>query len=293
MTTLKFWGVRGSIPTPGPDTVRYGGNTACIELRHGNKLVILDGGSGLRALGNELIKSNSSINANIFISHMHWDHIQGIPFFTPAYIPGNHFVLYGAEDSDKSLADIISGQMDPTYFPIELSEMGAKLEFQRLYEGNYTIDGIKIQTIYVNHPGNALGYKFTFGPNKIVYISDNEPLPEFSHNESTDQDADSFIADDGKDKLIKFIKNASILIHDAQYTPDEYSKHMTWGHSPYDYTVKLAIEAGVKKLILFHHDPLHNDDFIDDMLMNAKKLASELKADIEISAAREGMTVSC
>ncbi len=293
MTSLKFWGVRGSIPTPGPDTVRYGGNTACIELRHKDKLVILDGGSGLRALGNELMKSKSSITANIFISHMHWDHIQGIPFFTPAYIPGNHFVFYGAEDSDKSLADIIAGQMDPTYFPIELSDMGAKLEFQRLYEGDYTIDGIKIQTIYVNHPGNALGYKFTLGTKKIVYISDNEPLPEANNNELTALEPGSFITDDGKNKLIKFIKDASILIHDAQYTPEEYSKHVTWGHSPYDYTVKLAIEAGVKKLILFHHDPQHNDDFIDNMLMNAQKLALELKGDIEILAAREGLSVTC
>jgi phosphoribosyl 1,2-cyclic phosphodiesterase len=293
MSKIKFWGVRGSIPTPGPTTVRYGGNTACVELRHEDKLFILDAGSGIRLFGVELLKKKTPIKASIFISHMHWDHIQGIPFFTPAFIPGNMFTIYGAEEVDKELETIIAGQMDPTYFPVELEEMNAKIEFKRLYEGSYEIDGIRVDTLYINHPGNALGYKFHLDDKNVVYISDNEPFAGASYSGSYDKEysEDILIGENSSEKLIDFIKGASLLIHDAQYTPEEYKSHVTWGHSPYDYTVNLGLQAKVNRLALFHHDPLHNDDFIDSMLEEARKLARRAKSNMEITAAQEGMVI--
>ncbi len=286
MTTLKFWGVRGSIPTPGPDTLRYGGNTSCLELRNGKHFFILDAGSGIRGLGNKLLQVKSSIEAHIFISHTHWDHIQGIPFFTPAFLPGNKFTFYGARDAASDLRNLISGQMDPAYFPIEMEDMSAELEFQPLPEGRFEVDGIRVETIYVNHPGNAMGYKFLLEDTVLVYISDNEPFAAAPPEEN-----DEYIGEDGNEKLIEFIKGADILIHDAQYTPDEYENHITWGHSPYDYTVNLAIQANAKKLILFHHDPLHNDDKIDEILAKARDLAALSSNGLEIAAASEGLAI--
>jgi phosphoribosyl 1,2-cyclic phosphodiesterase len=292
MATLKFWGVRGSIPTPGPTTVRYGGNTSCCELRFDDKLFVMDAGSGLRVLGNELLKSKPPVSAKIFISHMHWDHIQGIPFFTPAFIPGNNFTFYGAKDAEKDLNSIIADQMDPTYFPIELKDMGSKLEFQQLAEGLYTIDNTKVETIYVNHPGNALGYKFFIEQKSLVYISDNEPFTGTFTEDEDKQDAETIVlGEDGNQKLIKFIDKADILIHDAQYTLDEYKKKITWGHSPIEYTVDIAIQAGVKHLILFHHDPMHDDNMIDQMLNEARNFASGKQTGIKITAAVEGEAI--
>ena len=288
MATLKFWGVRGSIPTPGPETVRYGGNTSCSELRHKDKLFILDAGSGLRVFGNELLKAGSPVKASIFISHMHWDHIQGIPFFTPAFIPGNHFTFYGSEPAGKDLLTIIADQMDPTYFPIEMKEMGSSMDFKPLFEGKYEIDDTQIETIYVNHPGNALGYKFHLNKKNLVYISDNEPFLKADKGNDPDQ---IMLGEDGNQKLINFIANVDVLVHDAQYTQDEYEKKITWGHSPVEYTVDIAIKAGVKKLVLFHHDPLHNDDMIDQMLKLARNHAKKNSSSMEILAAREGLTI--
>ena len=288
MATLKFWGVRGSIPTPGPTTIRYGGNTSCSELRHNGKLFILDAGSGLRVLGNELLKTGSPITASIFISHMHWDHIQGIPFFTPAFIPNNNFTFYGSEPAGKDLPTIIADQMDPTYFPIEMKEMGSSMNFKPLFEDKYEIEGIQVETIYVNHPGNALGYKFHLNNKKLVYISDNEPFLNVENMNKSDQ---VLLGEDSNQKLINFITNVDVLVHDAQYTQDEYEKKITWGHSPVEYTVDIAIKAGVKKLVLFHHDPLHDDDMIDQMLKLAWDHASKSGNSMEILAAREGLTI--
>jgi len=293
MATLKFWGVRGSIPTPGPQTVRYGGNTSCAELRHDGKLFILDAGSGIRLLGNELLKSGTPTKAGIFISHMHWDHIQGIPFFTPAFLPQNHFTFYGAQDSEKNLLKIISDQMDPTYFPIELKDMAARLEFKTLFEGSYSIDGIQIQTMYVNHPGNALGYKFFLDGNSLVYISDNEPFTQgTAEDQQQPQDTDDImLGEDGNQKLISFLSGTHTLVHDAQYTSDEYAKKMTWGHSPINYTVEIALQSGIQRLILFHHDPMHDDDTVDQMLQTARALVAESGKPLEVLAAMEGMEV--
>jgi len=294
MAYLKFWGVRGSIPTPGPDTTRYGGNTPCVELRCSEDVFfILDAGSGLRALGQHLLKLGKPVKASIFISHMHWDHIQGVPFFTPAYIPGNKFSFYSVMDGEKNIGDVLSDQMNPVNFPVDINEMNAEFDFNVLYEGKYEIEGIKIETFYLNHPGNALGYKFFVNGKSIVYVSDNEPYavrPELK-SETDNPDELLFLEDNNK-RLIKWIAGADYLIHDAQYTPEEYKTKYQWGHSPYDYTVKVALQSKTKNLILYHHDPVHNDDFIDSMVDASKKLSWQSGGDMNILAAKEGLEIS-
>ena len=284
MTRLKFWGVRGSIPSPGPSTLRYGGNTSCLEVRNEDRFFIFDAGSGIRELGNSLLNSGQNIKGHIFISHLHWDHIQGIPFFTPAYIPGNEFTFYSAKDVNSGLKELISSQMDSVYFPVEMDDMCAELQFHALQEGRFEVDNIPVETIFVNHPGNALGYKLYLDDTILVYISDNEPFES-----APAENADDYIGEDGNEKLIEFISGSDILVHDAQYTPEEYESKVTWGHSPYDYTVNLALRAGVKKLFLFHHDPMHNDEKVDEILAGAKSLAASSDSRMEIEAAREGL----
>jgi phosphoribosyl 1,2-cyclic phosphodiesterase len=294
MAHVKFWGVRGSIPTPGPSTSRYGGNTPCIELNYGDdNFFILDAGSGIRELGQHLLKQGKPVKSHIFISHMHWDHIQGIPFFVPAYIPGNQFVFHGAQEADLSLEDILADQMNPVNFPVQITEMSSKFAFEPMYEGDYKFEGIKVEAMYLNHPGYALGYKFHIKDKTVVYISDNEPYPV--HPEVT-QDTDNLdkilFVEDGNQRLINFAKDVDLFIHDAQYTPEEYKTKVQWGHSPYDYTVKVALGAKVKTLVLFHHDPIHDDAFIDSIVEASKKISWQAGSNMQIMAAQEGMEIS-
>jgi phosphoribosyl 1,2-cyclic phosphodiesterase len=296
MNYIKFWGVRGSIPTPGPSTVRYGGNTPCVELKYGkDKMFILDAGSGIRELGQYMMKQKKPIKSNILISHLHWDHIQGLPFFTPAYIPGNEFTIHAAEEADMNLSDIFYQQMNTVNFPIQFDELLAKFKFHPLFEGTYKIDGISLDTLYLNHPGYALGYKFHVNDKLIVYISDNEPFPTYPPAPQVLDGPDLSVSqyvEDSNQRVINFIEEADYLIHDAQYTPEEYKTKYQWGHSPYDYTVKIALEANIKTLILFHHDPAHDDNFIDSILEAAKKISWQAGSNMKIIAAQEGLEIS-
>jgi len=294
MAYVKFWGVRGSIPTPGPQTSRYGGNTPCLELNYdGDNFFILDAGSGIRVFGQYLMTLGKPIKSHIFISHMHWDHIQGIPFFVPAFIPGNEFVFHGAQEADLKLENILADQMNPVNFPVQIDEMASKFIFQEMYEGEYTIEGIKIEAMYLNHPGYALGYKFYINDKAIIYISDNEPYPVYPNaSQDTDNPNEIKIVEDNNQRLISFARDAHIFIHDAQYTPEEYKTKYQWGHSPYDYTVKVALEANVNTLVLFHHDPVHDDDFIDNMVDSAKKISWQAGSNMKILGAKEGLELS-
>ena len=272
MAYVKFWGVRGSIPTPGSSTSRYGGNTPCVELNYGDdNFFILDAGSGIRELGQHLLTLGKPVKSHIFISHMHWDHIQGIPFFVPAYIPGNQFVFHGAQEADLTLEDILADQMNPVNFPVQITEMSSKFDFEPMYEGEY---------------------KFDVNDKKVLYISDNEPYPV--HPEAT-QDTDdleqSMFVEDSNQRLINFAKDVDVFIHDAQYTPDEYKTKVQWGHSPYDYTVKIALGAKVKTLVLFHHDPLHDDAFVDSIVEASKKISWQAGSNMRIMGADEGMKI--
>lgn len=288
---IKFWGVRGSIPTPGPETVRYGGNTACVELNlDDGSIIIFDAGSGLRMLGNDLLKRGlKPIEAIIFLSHTHWDHIQGFPFFVPAFLPGNKFVICGGEEPDNPLDKIITDQMKSAYFPVALSDLPSSIGFKRLYEGKFKIYGAKVTTLFLHHPGTALGYRIDYEGRSLAYISDNEPFPV---EQSSNPDfAGMKYTGANNNRVIEFARNADLLIHDCQYTPEEYSKKTGWGHSPYDYVAEIAWKANVRRLALFHHDPSHHDDMIDKILDDVKSLLRERQSAAECIAAQEGLEI--
>jgi phosphoribosyl 1,2-cyclic phosphodiesterase len=292
---LKFWGTRGSISTPGKHTVRYGGNTPCVEVRLTNdELIILDAGTGIRNLGESLIGHGASVKAYVLISHPHWDHIQGFPFFKPAFISGNEFTIVGGETDSVSLRKMISDQMNKIYFPIQLNELKATLNFRAVKEEEFSVFGATIKTIYLNHPSFAIGYRITQGNKSIVYISDNEPFDRrvaqaMRNVEKVVLDRYSHSKGDPNQSIFEFVKNADVLIHDATYTPEEYVDRVGWGHSHYLFTLKVAAEGKVKKLILFHHDPAHDDDKIDDILKTCKQEIRNQKYKFDCVAAAEGL----
>ncbi|HMW34763.1 MAG TPA: MBL fold metallo-hydrolase [bacterium] len=287
----KFWGVRGSIPTPGPETVGYGGNTSCGELTlDDGSMIIFDMGSGIRVLGNDLMKRGKKpVEAIILLSHTHWDHIQGFPFFVPAFIPGNKILICGCEEADIKLETIIKDQMKSAYFPVELSDMPAAIGFKRLYEGRFKISGARVDTMYLNHPGFTLAYRVEYNGKSVVYASDNEPYP-IQPNDSPEMAGMKY---QGKDnhRIIEFSKNCDLLIHDCQYTPEQYKTKVGWGHSPYDYVAEIAWKANVKRLAVHHHDPSHDDAFVDGIVNNVKNLLREKGARAEAFGAREGLEI--
>lgn len=268
---LIFWGTRGSIPTPGKQTVKYGGNTPCVELRlDDNNLVILDAGTGIRNLGEKLIETGDSINAYVLISHPHWDHIQGFPFFKPAFISGNEFTIVSGETKSVSLPDMISDQMNKVYFPIQLNELKAKINFKPIGEDEFKVFDADVKSIFLNHPTFAIGYRINQNGKSIVYISDNEPFDRFiAHSvRNVEQDIVTKYLEcspEPNQRIFNFVMGADILIYDTTYSPEEYIDRVGWGHSHYLFSLKVAAEGKVKKLILFHHDPSHNDEKIDEI----------------------------
>ena len=275
---ITFWGVRGSIPTPGPDTAGVGGNTSCVEVRAGKLLLVFDGGTGLRLLGKTLLKE-MPITAHLFFSHVHWDHIQGFPFFDPAFVPGNVIHLYGGNNVSRTLEETLAGQMDHPSFPVHLSEMGAKMHFHDVVEGRPLEldagDGTKavIRSARGNHPNGVWAYRVDHGGHSVVYATDTE------HYAVIDP------------QLSQLATGTDVLIYDCQYTPEEYSgtsggkPKLGWGHSTFEEAVKLTKAAGAKKLVLYHHDPTQNDAAVAEK----ERRTRELFANSE--AAREGLII--
>jgi len=275
---ITFWGVRGSIPTPGPDTAAVGGNTSCVEVRAGKLLLVFDGGTGLRLLGKSLLKS-MPITAHLFFSHVHWDHIQGFPFFDPAFVPGNVIHLYGGNNVSRTLEETLAGQMDHPSFPVHLSEMGAKMHFHDIIEGQpLELDagnGTKavITTARGNHPNGVWAYRVDHGGHSVMYATDTE------HYAVVDP------------QLLKLAKGVDVLVYDSQYTPEEYAgtgggmPKLGWGHSTFDEAVKLAKAAAAKKLVLYHHDPTQNDAAVAEKERRARELFASCEA------AREGVVI--
>ncbi len=294
---VRFWGTRGSIPTPGPQTVRYGGNTPCVEVRLSNDdLIILDAGTGIRGLGDQLVADRKPVRALLAITHPHWDHIQGFPFFKPLFSSGNEITIVGPESGSFVLKQVISDVMNKTYFPVKLDELRASIKFTGLNEGTLPVFGGTLSACFVNHPFLTVGYRIQSGGKSIVYISDNEPFER--NNPVSGEGVDKTVIDmfsgrtgDPNGHIYDFVRGADILIHDSTYTPEEYLDHVGWGHSSYLFSLKVAHEAQVGRLVLFHHDHSHNDEKVDEILGHCRKLISERPYEFECVAAWEGMVI--
>ena len=296
-TRLKLWGVRGSIPVPGPTTVRYGGNTSCVEVRADGEIIVLDAGSGIRSLGMDLEKEfgTRSIKLSLLITHTHWDHIQGLPFFLPAYNQKNQIRVLGYEGARAGLAAILAGQMETPFFPVSLRDLPSNIAIEELKEMEFSIGKVRVRSKFANHPGICAGYRLFTSAGSVAFFPDNEPYELLKlHIADRDQtsipDARAF-AKAEREKLVEFLDGSDVLILDAQYTDEEYEKHIGWGHGSLSRVVSIALEAKVKRLILFHHDPSHDDDKLDDMLECARLLVVESGQALEVEAAREGAEI--
>src|SRR2546423_1150420 len=280
---LKFWGVRGSVPTPGPTTLKYGGNTSCIEVRADGQLIILDGGTGLRLLGRELMSEfdNQSLEVTLLLTHTHWDHIQGLPFFLPVYKEQNRLRILGFEGAKHGLHNILTSQMESPFFPIRLPEVPANVQIEELKEMEFSIGPVRVGACLANHPGVCVGYRLFTSSGSIAFFPDNEPHFGHSHDPNITKAGDTTRIEYARkeDKRIaEFIEGADILVMDAQYDSEEYKEHRGWGHACMDDVVNLAMETGIGRLFLFHHDPDHDDARIDQMVAHARKIAAAKKS---------------
>ena len=281
---IRFWGVRGSIPAPGPKTVRYGGNTPCVELTCGDETLIVDAGTGIRELGFDLMRraAGAPIKGRLFIGHSHWDHIQGFPFFTPLFLPTTKFQVYGMHGTMKPFQEVMAGQMDPTYFPLQLKDLGSKPEFHEM-GGPLQAGPVKVTYHFLNHPGVTVGYRFEYDGKVVSYISDHEPYGALNVKGEFSAKEDAAVS--------RFVAGSDLLICEAQYTAAEYQMKRGWGHSTFADVLDLAQKAEVKRMALFHHDPLHDDDKLDARLVESIALISSRKLAIECFAAKEGQIV--
>jgi len=281
---VKFWGARGSIPVPGPRTVKYGGNTSCLEVElPSGKRIILDAGTGIRELGNAPEYKEDGLDINIFLTHYHWDHIQGLPFFRPAYLPNNTIKIMGIEHPDLHIKEIISTQMEPIYFPVSMTYLKAEIEFDVLWERSIELDDALIETIEAKHPGPTLSYKISCNGRSLVYMTDNELDRKLVDKKGTNRKL--------LDRVIDFVQGTDLLIHDAQYSDEEYPQKIGWGHSTWQDAAWLAIEAGVKRLALFHHDPERSDRQVDHFVEGCNKELALKTTSISCWGAMEGLEI--
>lgn len=253
---IRFWGVRGSIARPGPDTVRYGGNTSCVEIRCGEALLIFDSGTGFYELGRELMKTQTSIDADLFYGHTHVDHINGLPFFAPCYEPGRRLRLWaGHLLPEIGLENLLCGVYTAPLHPVPLSLLSKQMQFRDFHCGETLSPrpGILLKTAPLNHPNRATGYRLEYGGKAVAYITDTEHKAE------------------GPDRnVLSLIDHADVMMYDATYTEEEFPSHVGWGHSTWQEGIKLADAAGVKTLVLFHHAPEHDDAFMDKVAAEAR-----------------------
>jgi len=284
---FRLWGTRGSLPVSGQSYVRHGGNTSCVEIGSGDSCLIVDAGTGIRELGLKLAREGPR-RLHILISHTHWDHIQGFPFFAPAYIPGFELVFHGASSFKKDLQSVFSGQLDRDYFPVQFEDMRAKIEFQVLEDPMLTIDGIQVAWEYTHHPSATVGFKFALGGKTLAYVSDNEFLYGYldaPHGITLDNDILT-----PHRRLVDFLSGVDTLLAEAQYSNEEYQHKIGWGHSSLSNACLLARLAHVRRWIVTHHDPIHSDDFLDHKLNVTKEVMRSLGHPIEVLHAYDGLT---
>jgi phosphoribosyl 1,2-cyclic phosphodiesterase len=287
---VRFWGTRGSIPTPGHATKRFGGNTSCVELLIDGVLMICDGGSGLRELGLRLTEHKGApVEAHMFFSHMHWDHIQGFPFFIPAYSEKSRLHVYEVAKDRKHIKEMLHGQMSSDYFPVRFSDLGAQILSGNLEHGTTRIDGVTVRSFEQNHPGRSYAYSFEKNGKKFVYATDNELDLTLLNREASL--ADPAIPRLVPSAFIDFIANADLLVADGQYTDEEYPTKSGWGHARANTVVDAAALANVKQCAIYHHDPMHSDSVVDAIITRAQKRAQALGSAVTVFGAREGMTL--
>jgi phosphoribosyl 1,2-cyclic phosphodiesterase len=264
--TVRFRGVRGSIPAPAPENMRYGGNTSCVEIRFGDQLLILDAGSGIRLLGDELLLSaqSSPIEATLLLSHSHWDHIQGLPFFAPGYSPKNRITVFGACGRGEQLQRALATQMTPLHFPVGLEQMRGLEAVRELSSDATKFGDLLVRTTPLNHPGGCTGFRIECPAGHVAYLPDHEP-----YRNNADQSGNS-----AQCALIEFVRGVDLLILDTQYTSDEYDRRIGWGHGCLPDSVQLAIDSGARRLLLFHHDPSHDDRQLDHIVEVARATAA-------------------
>jgi CheY-like chemotaxis protein/phosphoribosyl 1,2-cyclic phosphodiesterase len=283
---IRFWGTRGSLARPGPDTVRYGGNTSCVEVRGpDDTLIVLDCGTGAWDLGRTLLAQGGPIRGHLLITHTHWDHIQGFPFFGPLFVPGNEWDVYAPQGLGQRIEATLAGQMEYAYFPVTLAQLGASIRFHDLEERPFDIGAVRVTPRYLNHPGLAMGYRLEAGGATLVYATDHEP---HSPHGGGPGEPPAHAEDRGH---IEFLSGAQLVIHDSQYTLEEYPGKVSWGHSPAERAVDFAVAAGAQRLALFHHDPARSDDALDEVVEVCRRRVAMGGSTLDVFAAFEGQTI--
>ena len=279
---VRFWGTRGSIAAPGPNTARFGGNTSCVEVRASDgTVIILDCGTGARELGLHLAQTlPQPIRLHLFIGHTHWDHIQGFPFFVPAFLPGSELNIYAPLGFQRGLEEAMAGQMEYSYFPVKMRDLRSRIHFTELDEGFFRVGGVLVETQFLNHTAPTIAYRMTSDGATIAYATDHEPFWNASGRVSQHP---------GDERHIAFLKGANLVIHDAQYTDAEYRDKVGWGHSSIEYAVDVALAAGVERLVLFHHDPAHDDATMERIEAMARDHVGRRGQALDVLAAREGL----
>jgi phosphoribosyl 1,2-cyclic phosphodiesterase/CheY-like chemotaxis protein len=281
---VRFWGTRGSIATPGPRTIRYGGNTSCVEVRTDDGTrIILDCGTGARELGAHLLGAEERpLRLHLLIGHTHWDHIQGFPFFGPAFLPDTDLHLYAPRDFHRSLEEALAGQMQYPYFPVKLADLRSCMHYTELEEGCLEIGEVRVETRYLNHTAPTIAYRLSCGGTAIAYVTDHEPFWT---------PTDGVFQHPGDQAHVEFLKGADLIIHDAQYTQEEYRERIGWGHSTTAYATDVALAAGAARLALFHHDPGHDDRTIKSLEAAMQDRVAAHDGALEVFAAAEGLAL--
>jgi phosphoribosyl 1,2-cyclic phosphodiesterase len=296
---ITFWGVRGSYPVPGAATVRYGGQTSCVEARTAaGEHVIVDAGTGLRALGNKLTRESGGAPSkhHVLLSHVHWDHIQGLPFFSPAYIPGTKIAVYALLTAANELEQVIGGITRHEFFPMPLEAVPASFQFHQVEPGvELVIGNFRVLPIALNHPFGSVGYRIEADGSAWAYVADTAPFTEVLHKQHFLGGLEPLSDDDRsalstmRSALVQRLRGVDTVVYDTHFLPEEYARFPHYGHSTPDHALEICVEAGVRRLVLYHHAPAHTDEQMDQVA--ATYLARGAKLGVEVLTAFEGMTL--